>query len=56
MVDASLNPFNTNKQYIFTFITPLIKIDISNNISVDLSAYPLKSYGDGSLNTINNIL
>jgi hypothetical protein len=29
------------------------KNDISNNISIDLSAYPLKTYVDGSLNTIN---
>ena len=37
-VDSSLNSLNTNKQNIFTCITPLIKNDISNNISID---YPL---------------
>ena len=36
-VDSSLNSLNTNKQNIFTCITPLIKNDISNNISIDLS-------------------
>ncbi len=30
------------------------KNDISNNISIDLSAYALKPYVDGTLNTINS--
>ncbi len=53
-VDASLNSLSTNKQNIFTCITPLIKNDISNNISKDLSAYPLKTNNDASLNSLNN--
>ena len=54
-VDGSLNTINTtlsNKQNTITVSTPLIK-DVSNNITIDLSAYPLKTYVDGSLNTIN---
>ena len=35
-VDSSLNSLNTNKHNVFTCITPLIKNDISNNISIDL--------------------
>ncbi len=35
--------------------TPFIK-DVSNNITIDLSACPLKTYIDASLNTINNTL
>lgn len=38
-VDNSLNLLNTNKQNVFTCIAPLIKNDVSNNISIDLSAY-----------------
>ena len=34
--------------------SPLIKNDISNNITVDLSAYPLKINVDASLNNIIN--
>ncbi len=43
-------------QNILTCITPLIKNDISNNIStsIDLSAYPLKTNNDASLNSLNN--
>ena len=40
------------KQKIFTCISPLIKNDISNNITIDLSAYPLKANVDSSLNNI----
>ncbi len=32
------------------------KNDASNNITIDLSAYPLKTYVDTSLNTINTAL
>ncbi len=53
-VDASLNSLNTNKQNIFTCITPLIKNDISSNISIDLSSYPLKTNVDAFLNSLNN--
>ncbi len=30
------------------------KNDVSNNVSIDLSAYPLKTNVDGSLNSLNN--
>ena len=49
---ATITNLNT-KQNTITVNTPLIK-DTSNNITIDLSAYPLKSYVDGSLNTINS--
>ena len=42
-------------QPLITVSTPLVK-DVSNNITIDLSAYPLKTYVDGSLNTINTTL
>ena len=45
-VDSSLNSLNTNKQNVFTCITPLIKNDISNNIRIDLSAYAIKNNVD----------
>ena len=45
---ATISNLNT-KQNIISVTTPLIK-DVSNNITIDLSAYPLKSYVDGSLN------
>ncbi len=44
-VDTSLNTINATlgtKQNTLTFSTPLIK-DVSNNITIDLSAYPLKT-------------
>ncbi len=50
-MDSSLNTINSTlatKQNSLTFTTPLIK-DVSNNITIDLSAYPLKTYVDGSL-------
>ena len=52
-VDSSLNSLNTNQQNTFTCITPLIKNDISNNISIDLSAYAIKNNIDSSLNSLN---
>ena len=52
-VDSSLNSLTTNKQNVFTCITPLIKNDISNNIRIDLSAYPLKTNVDSSLNSLS---
>ncbi len=36
-----------------TVSTPLIRNEISNNISIDLSAYPLKKNVDSSLNSLN---
>ena len=38
-----------------TFLNPLNK-DVSNNVSIDLSAYAIKNNVDSSLNTINNSL
>ena len=52
---ANTDTLLNTKQNIITVSTPLIK-DVSNNLSIDLSAYPLKSYVDGSLNTINTTL
>jgi hypothetical protein len=43
----------TSKNNYFTCVSPLIKNDNTNQITIDLSAYPLKTYVDGSLNTIN---
>ncbi len=54
MLTHHLNSLNTNKPKIFTSTTPLIKNDISNNISIDLSGYPLKTNVDASLNSLNN--
>ncbi len=53
MVDSSLNSLNTNKQNVFICVTPLIKNDISNNIRIDLSGYPLKTNVDASFNSLN---
>jgi hypothetical protein len=44
--DLSLNDISNNKQNYFTCIEPLIKNDISNNITIDLSAYALNTYVD----------
>ncbi len=41
--DSSYNFIINNKQNVFTCISPLIDNDISNNISIDLSGYVLKS-------------
>ncbi len=51
----SINTTLSNKQNTITVSTPTIK-DVSNNITVDLSAYPLKTYVDGSLHTMNTTL
>jgi len=53
-LSSNLNTKINTKQNIISVVTPLIKNDISNNITIDLSAYPLKTYVDGSLNTINS--
>ena len=47
---ATISNLNT-KENALTFSTPLTRA--VNNITIDLSAYPLKTYVDGSLNTIN---
>ena len=39
---------------IFTCVSPLIKNDVSNNISIDLSGYVLKTTFDLSFNDLNN--
>jgi len=55
-----LSSFNTlsstvsTKENALTFTTPLTRT--TNTIGIDLSAYPLKTYVDGSLNTINTAL
>jgi hypothetical protein len=49
------NNLLATKQNTITAVTPLKK-DVSNNISIDLSGYHVKSYVDGSLNTINSTL
>ena len=49
---ATISILNT-KQNTISVTSPLTK-DANNNITIDLSAYPLKSYVDGSLNTINS--
>ncbi len=51
---ATKTNLNT-KQNKNSFSKPLIN-DISTNIIIDLSAYPLKTYVGGSLNTINTTL
>jgi hypothetical protein len=48
-----VDTINNNKQDKLTFITPLNK-DISNNISIDLSGYVLKTKFDLSFNDISN--
>jgi hypothetical protein len=53
--DTSFNHLNSTKRNNLTFTTPLNR-DLSNNVTIDLSAYPLKTYVDGSLNTINTTL
>ncbi len=52
-VDTSLNDLQNKKQDNLLFTSPLLK-DISNNITIDLSAYPLKINVDSSLNDIIN--
>ena len=47
---ATISNLNT-KQNIISVSTPLIK-NVSNNISIDLSAYPLKTNVDSSLNSL----
>ena len=47
---ATISNLNT-KQNIISVSTPLIK-NVSNNISIDLSAYPLKTNVDSSLNAL----
>ena len=51
---ATKTNLNT-KQNKNSFSKPLIN-DISTNIIIDLSAYPLKTYVGGALNTINTTL
>ena len=48
----NLSDVVNTKQDIFTCTSPLIKNDVSNNISIDLSAYQLKTNVDASLNNI----
>ena len=54
-VDGSLNIINntlTIKQNLISVSTPLIK-DVSNNITIDLSAYTIKLNVDSSSNSLN---
>ena len=57
-VDSSLNTISntlSNKQNIFTCVSPLIKNDNSNNISIDLSGYLLSSTASSTYATISNL-
>ena len=51
-VDGSLNIINSTKQNLISVSSPLIK-DVNNNITIDLSAYAIKSDVDLSLNSLN---
>ncbi len=46
----NLNSLINTKEDILFFNGPMAKV--SNTVSIDLSVYPLKTYVDGSLNTI----
>jgi hypothetical protein len=52
--DLSFNNLQNNKQNYFTCLTPLIKNEISNNITIDVSSYVLKANFDLSFNNIRN--
>ncbi len=47
------NNLQNSKQDNLLFTSPLLK-DVSNNIPIDLSAYPLKIDVDTSLNNLQN--
>ena len=51
-VDGSLNIINSTKQNLISVSFPSIK-DVSNNITIDLSAYAIESDVDLSLNSLN---
>ncbi len=57
ILDITISSNNTNiatKENMLSFTFPLIRTN--NNKTIDLSAYPLKTYVDGSLNTINSTI
>ena len=53
-LSSNLNTAISTKENILSFNGPMSKS--SNTVSIDLSQYPLKTYVDGSLNTINTTL